>query len=533
MPGRSRWLVGFSAVVLSLTVSAAGAGSGDIRLVEAAAEQNNPLLRTLLAQGVDVNAARPDGVTALHWAAHWDDREAADLLLGAGANVNAADDHGVTPLTRACENASEPMVTRLLRAGARPDASQVNGLTPLMMAARTGSVQVVKALLASGAKVNATTATTHETALMWAVGERHLDVVRTLIEAGADVHPQPGQMFSPLMRAAEHGDIEAATLLLEAGAGVNERGADGTSPLTYAIVSGQAAFAHFILDKGADPNGSMGGVTALHAAAGPVDIWLRAWNRAHGGMGGGSVPLRRARLPISDRLGLVKALLARGADPNARTTSSELPGLGFLRNGAYDTFTTGSGDVGGATPLWVAAYATNPGMGSASVRRESVESTVDVVRALLAAGARADIATNDETTTVMAASGCGRAAHTPNLPRGDRQIVAEEAVRLLVEAGVDVNAANEADFTALHCAAFVGANEILEYLAGQGANLDARDWRGRTAFRIAEGAKQSFHYQDWPETAALLERLGADPSLGIPGTVHERLRGLAATTGTR
>jgi ankyrin repeat protein len=129
----------------------------------------------------------------------------------------------------------------------------------------------------------------------------------------------------------------------------------------------------------------------------------------------------------------------------------------------------------------------------------------------------------------MAAAGCGRAAHTPNLPRGDREPEAEQAVHILVEAGVDVKATNEADFTALHCAAFGGVDEIVQYLADHGADLDARDWRGRTPFRIAEGAKQSFHYQDWPGTAALLQKLGADTSLGIPGTIHERLRGLAAT----
>ena len=95
--------------------------------------------------------------------------------------------------------------------------------------------------------------------------------------------------------------------------------------------------------------------------------------------------------------------------------------------------------------------------------------------------------------------------------------------------GVDVNATNEADFTALHCAAFTGLPELVQYLVDHGADLNARDWRGRTPFRLAEGAKQSFHYQEWPEVAALLQKLGADTTLGIPGTIHERLRGLAAT----
>jgi ankyrin repeat protein len=510
-------------LLLVSTVALSAAGPPDLRLVNALAERNTALARTLIKSGVDVNAARADGATALLWAAHWDDRDAVDLLLRAGANANAADDHGVTPLAAACENASEPTVIRLLGAGANPNAAQANGLTPLMTAARTGSVAVVNALLTRGAAVNAVTVT-HEKALMWAVGERHLEIVRTLIEKGADVHPGPDQVSSPLMRAAENGDIESAKVLIGAGARVNDAGSDGTHPLAYAIVIGQSAFARFLLDRGADPNGRIDGVSALHAAAGPVDPWLRAWNRRRGGVA------RRGRMTLDDRFSLVDALLTRGADPNARIAASEMAGLGFVRNGAYDTFSTGTGDVGGATPLWVAAYATNPGMGSASDAglRERAGASGEIIRRLLAAGARADLAANDGTTTLMAAAGCGRAAHTPNLPRGDRQPYAEEAVRTLIEAGVDVNATNEADFTALHCAAFGGVNELVQILAEHGADLDARDWRGRTPFRIAEGAKQSFHYQDWPETAALLQTLGADTSLGIPGTVHERLRGLAA-----
>ena len=96
--------------------------------------------------------------------------------------------------------------------------------------------------------------------------------------------------------------------------------------------------------------------------------------------------------------------------------------------------------------------------------------------------------------------------------------MAEEAAGILLAAGGDVNTTNEGDYTALHCAAFSGLSEVVELLVTHGADIDARDWRGRTAFRLAEGAKQSFHYQAWPEVAALLEALGADTSLGIPGT---------------
>ena len=508
-------------IILPWLIAVTAAASSDLRLVDAVAEQNLAVVRLLLEEGVDVNTARADGATALLWVAHWDDRETVDLLLRAGANVNAADDHGVTPLARACVNASEPTVTLLLEAGADPNATQTNGLTPLMIAARTGNVNVVKALLARGANVNAATAATGETALMWAVAERHLDIVRVLIGSGADVHPRPRQAFSPLIGAAENGDIETAKILIAAGARVNDAASDGTHPLAYAIVVGQAAFAHFLLEQGADPNGALDGITALHAAAGPVDTWLRGWNRQHGG------GRRGGRLKLSERLPLVNALLARGADPDTRMTASEMAAQGFLRNGAFDTFEIGTGDLGGATPLWVAAWATNPGAGRAEdPNRGIARSNAAVVRSLLAAGARPEIATSDGSTALMAAAGCGRWAHVPNLPRAEPQPEAEEAVRILLDAGVDLNAANEAGFTALHCAAYSGMNELVQYLVEHGADLNARDWRGRTPFRLAEGAKQSFHYQAWPEVAALLQELGADTTLGIPGTVHERLRGL-------
>ena len=516
-------LAGWCLLLVLVAAASVTAAEPDLRLVDAMAERNSALVRTLLDEGVDVNSARADGATALLWAAHWDDLDAAERLLRAGAGVNAADDHGVTPLARACENAGTEMVRLLLGADADPNAAQVNGLTPLMTAARTGSADIVRALLASGADVDASTAATRETALTWAVAARRVEVVRLLIDNGASVHPNPGQAFSPLMAAARNGDIETAKVLLAAGARVNDTAADGTHPLPYAIVVGESAFALFLLEQGADPNGAIEGTTALHAAAGPVDIWLNLWSRRHGGGGA-----RHLRLTMDERLELVQALLERGADPNPRMTASEMPGLGFLRNGSYDNFGTGTGDVAAATPLWVAAYATNPGHGSASNRFRNTKpmSSGDVLRALLAAGANPHVTTADGTTPLMAAAGCGRAAHIKNAPRSFRQQVAEEAARVLLEAGADVNARNEGDFTALHCAAFTGSPELVQIFVEHGADIDARDWRGRTAFRIAEGSKQSFHYQAWPQVAELLRELGADTTLGIPGTIHERLRGL-------
>lgn len=530
-------LAGLWVISLLSVAGPATAAGPDLRLVNAVAEQDKQAVRALLKEGIDVNASRADGVTALLWAAHWDDLETVDALLRASANVNAADDHGVTPLARASENASAAMVEKLLAAGANANAAQTSGLTPLMIAARTGNVQVVKALLAHGANVNAATTETEVTALMWAVAEPHPDVVRALIEGRANVHASSSNGFTPLMFAALNGDIGMAKLLIAAGVSVNETGSDGTHVLPFSIIKGHDEFALFLIEQGADPNSSIDGVRALHAAAGNVNTWLDDWARRHGdssafgGGGGGGGGTGAVRLDPSRRLPLVKALLARGADPNARITTSAMfmSYIGYPKKGAFEPFACGTGDLRGATPLWVAAYAANGGgSGAFGSISTGAESSAAIIRTLLAARADQRLTTDDGTTPLMVAAGLGRSTYTPKRPRGVRSPSAEEAVKVLIEAGADIHATNEADFTALHGAAFRGLNEVVKYLVERGANIDARDFRGRTPYRLAEGSKQSFQFQDWPETADLLRELGANTRLGIPGTVQERLRDVGA-----
>jgi ankyrin len=501
------------------------AWAADLRLVDAVAERDRVAAHKLLDEGVDVNARRADGASALLWAAHWNDAELVARLLRAGADVNAANDHGVTPLALAIENTSTALVERLLAAGANPNLSQTSGLTPLMIAARTGAAQAVRMLLARGASVNAATDVTRQTPLMWAVASRHPDIVTMLLENGAEPGAMSARGFTPLLFAARSGDIESAKLLLAAGARVNDRGSDGTHALPLAVLTANDEFALFLLKQGADPNGALGasGVTALHAAAGDVDIWMRGWVREHNVRGTGR------RLDLERRLVLVKALLAHAADPNARIAASAIAYVqGYLRNGAYDLFAVGLGDVAGATPLAVAAYSMNTAGIFPGVRDYRVDSSPAILRALLQAGADPGLRTKDESTPLMMLVGCGRFTYNPGARRSHPSPSTDESARILVEEGhVDVNATNEADFTALHCAAYGGFNEVVQYLVERGANINARDWRGRTPYRLAEGAKQSFQFHAWPDTADLLRRLGADTSLSIPGNVMERAREIA------
>src|SRR5207247_7086539 len=140
----------------------------------------------------------------------------------------------------------------------------------------------------------------------------------------------------------------------------------------------------------------------LHAACGGVDLWLGNWIRRHSVgaslAGGGFIgPGLRA----DKRLAVVTALLAHGADVNGRITASAMlmSYIGWPKKGAFEPFACGTGDLRGATPLWVAAFAANGvgyvSMGAAddeilrarSGRRGGSPISIEVVRTLLAAGA--------------------------------------------------------------------------------------------------------------------------------------------------
>ena len=508
---------------LSTTGVAVAAGQ-DLGLVNAVAEQDAQTVPALLESGVNVNTPQADGATALLWAAHWNDLETAELLLRAGANVNAANDYGVTPLALACENVSAPMVEKLLKAGADPNAAQSSGLTPLMIAARTGKASVVKALLAHGANVNATVSKTHHSALMWAAAEERLDIAQMLIGKGADVHARSTTGFTPLMFAARNGDIKMAKALIAAGVDVNETGSDGTHALPLAIMSAKDEFALFLLEQGADANASVSGVPALHVASGEVtdeglvSLWLQEWVRRNSA--GGFL----VRLDPSRRLPLVKALLAHGADPNARISSSVMRASAVRTSGgAFSQYSMGIGDLKGATPVWVAAWGLFGG-----------SSSPDIIRELMAAGADPHLTTSDQTTPLMVAAGLGHPSgvQLPGQRRGERNVLMEEGVKILVQAGVNLDAANEAGFTALLGAAHRGLNEVIVYLVEQGADINAANFEGQTPFRIAQGAAHmGAQWWAFPETAEVLAKLGADTTLGVSGRVLARRRDIGVEAG--
>lgn len=471
-----RSLLSSSIVVLLLANPGA---SDDRRVLDAVKSKNKQALQALLKQRVDVNAPQGDGATALHWAAHWDDLEAADLLIRAGARVNAVDDQGGTALWLASLNGSAAMIEKLLQAGANPNAALKSGETPLMTASRSGSLAGVKSLLAHGAMVNNKEVSRGQTALIWAVAQQHADVVRALVEGGADLHSRTSSRhevvttgvyrdetfgafveveqggFTPLLFAARNGDTASAEILLAAGANVNDTAADGTSALVVAIHSGHDALANLLLDKGADVNAMRGGYSALHIA-------VRAGKQE-----------------------LVKALLARGVNvdavlmkPTATTRSTRKdPSLHY--------------SFVGTTPFWIAARLAD----------------VDMMRLLAAHGADPSFVAPSGRTILMAPV---TADALPAFKATESRSL--EAVKTALELGADVNAINEKGETALHGAAKLGYNTVVQFLVDKGARLDVKNKRNETPLAMTSPYLDPFSdqvVQERKSTAELLRKLGA------------------------
>ncbi|HEY6508224.1 MAG TPA: ankyrin repeat domain-containing protein [Vicinamibacterales bacterium] len=465
------------------------AADADAPLAAAVKRQDAVAVKALLRQKAQVNAPDAEGMTALHWAAHYNDLTTVRALLAAGAKATVANRFGVTPLHEAATLGNVAMVSALLRAGADADATYGDGETPLMVAARAGSVDVVKALVERGAKVNATEQFRGQTALMLAANENHAAVVKALLDAGANpnartreydfqnltggaggiIHDRPQGGLTALILAARQGGRESAEMLLAAGADINAVEPQYQfSPLQTAVFNGQYALAKMLIEKGANVND------------GSLYLTMEMRNLA--------AYSNRPNPPEADRgvshMDIATLLLDKGADPNLPYVKTVPP-------------RQAQGNINvppGGTPLYRAVRAVD----------------LAAVRLLLDRGARPGMAIGDGSVPVMAAAGLGA-------PRGGDEEVTEagdrndpvDVLKVLVEKGADVNAVNGAGMTAMHYAVQRGSDRIIQYLAAQGARFDVKNKQGRTAADLARG-----------KTAALVADLGGAPVKGpvaVPG----------------
>jgi ankyrin repeat protein len=452
------------------TLEAAG---GSIRLIDAVKQGNRTAVRALITEHTNVNATEPDGMTALHWAVRADDLQTAQMLIRAGANVKAASRYGITPIMLAAQNGSPTLVEALLKAGADPNTAQLEGETVLMTAARTGNPAVIRALVGAGAKINATEGWQGQTPLMWAASQNNADAVKMLVELGADKNARsklltfpefkfetsgmvvtvlPRGGWTPLMYAARDGAADAVKTLADERAELNLQDPDGTTALMLAIINAHFDTAALLIEKGADPNiADSTGTTALYSA---VDMHTMPPMLSR------PSPKLLDKLDASD---VVKLLLAKGANPNARLKRPII--------GRHHT-PTGDATLGeGTTPL----------------ARAAKSNDLALMRMLFDAGADPTLTLKDRTTVAMIASAGGAVvgAYAIGIPVTEASSL--EAIKMCMDHGVDINAFNTNGQTAVHAAVNRGAQSVVRYLAEHGAKLDLKDKQGRTPLDVALG----------------------------------------------
>jgi ankyrin repeat protein len=494
----------------------------DDSLAIAAMNRDLDAVRQMLAErGADVNAPGPHETPALHWLVRIEELDLTQRLLDAGADVNQHNGLGLAALSLAIENSDADMVQLLIDRGADVHSPDTAGETPLMQAARSGSPEIVKAILAKNVDVDVREPKYQQTALMIGVRSRSPEVVALLVAAGADVNAQtiPGEMprfrmpadvtashgvgvnwgglpehgsrtpiggaKTPLLYSTRQGDLETTRLLVEAGANLEQVDPDGVTPLLSAILNATVEakpgeqgehlkVAHYLIEQGANINAhDWYGQTPLFAAVDLRNLDVPG-------------PVRDNGVDRAAALGLIQELLEKGADPNARVTET-LPVKRWVTRLGHLSWV----DVTGQTPFLRAAYSGD----------------VSTMKLLLEHGADPNLTTFNGTTALALAAGVNWTV-SQTYDEGQEQLL--EAVKLAHSLGNDVNAQNTLGLAAIHGAANRGSDDIIRWLAENGAQLDIKDGQGRDAITWAHGVFLATHPPvDRPETVALIESLKA------------------------
>ena len=417
------------------------------------------------------------------------ERVAVQRVIASGADVNAANRYGVTPLVLAAQRGRGDLIELLLKAGASvktAEAKLPEGQTLVMHAARTGDIASLRALITAGSNVNARETRTGTTAAIWAASGNRANAIRVLVEAGAELdilskvtsypHTQNGVLLSGLeegysyvgqtvlprggwsavMFAAREGAVDAVRALAESGANLNLTDPEGTTALVLAVINGHYDVVSALIEKGADPNiADIKGMTPLYAA---VDM------HTIGDTFGRPYP---AKPVIDGSLDAARVLIKGGANVNARLTAPILKRV-------YDAGDNRLGD--GATPFMRAAR----------------KCDVEMMRILLDAKADVTLTQKSGNTPLMLCAGAVSAGNSEDTPERVSQDEALAAIRLALDAGVDVNAQNATGDTALHTAATSGGGQpaIIRLLVERGARLDMKNKADRTPLDAASRARQ-------------------------------------------
>jgi len=455
---------------------------------------NVDAMKVLLDHGADVNAKETlRGTTPLMWAADEGHAPAIELLIQRGADIKAQSDLAERGKGPALGKSNDPRKAVAAQGAAlaagqaspalgalRGDANGIAGAagadgTPAAAApagrgggrgGRGGGRGAAAAAPAAAGGADGTAGAADQTddaaaaALGFGGGGRGRAVVKD------------GGALTPLVYAVRADDLESVKALLAAGADVNQVTGYGWSPLLVATQNRYYRLGAYLLDHGADVNlANKGGWTPLYLATDNRNIES------------GDYPVRKGDM---DHLDFIKLLLDKGADVNARMKDS---------TETRTVFTNQWLDENGATAFL----------------RASQSGDIVLMKLLLAHGADPKIDTTLHVTPLQVAAGIGWVEGITYEWSTDQTV---EAVKLLLELGLDPNAQADTGRTALHGAAHKGSTAVVQILVDHGAKLDVRDY-GNTDNR---GGKLAIHTWEPVDYADGLVRVGVQSAIAHPET---------------
>lgn len=411
----------------------------------------------LLENKASLTAVDENGLTPLHIASKHSQAAVLSLLLDAHADCNAMDYDGETALDYACKNGSHKVVEMLLTKLACEVGSDKEGKwSPLSTTSYYGFYKCAQLLLEKAAKIEV-----HETGtgmpLRHAALNGHPQLCQLLLEYGANPNtPFDGDYL--LSESVKAGNLEMVKLLIEHGADIDITDSESQNVLQMAAVKGDKALVAYLIDHGADIYHADGdGFTSTHFAAGHgfaeiVQLLIESGADPQHPALNGWTPLHACHAHAET----THVLLKNGVDVNKVTKEGYTP--------LYIAARSGNHEVLKVLLLYNPELEVTTPEGVSAITAATISGNTEVIRLLLEAGANINKKSGWNNSPLQYAV----QQNKPNV------------LRVLMEYNPRLSLVDDGGNTALHCINSYTSVSVIRVLVNGGADLNIRNKRKET-----------------------------------------------------